>query len=74
MIGDVPVILSRAHAINLPINELCRRARVDRSTVTKLKKAQSSPNMSTVVRLSNAVLEEERRLLAHLRKIHGDAA
>ncbi len=56
-------IAGRVKAIGMPKNRLARAAGLNPATLHRLNK---DPRSSTVTRLSEVIVAEERRLLAHL--------
>ena len=60
---DVPQVISqleaRAAKAGITINELCRRAEIARSTFTRMKAGDHSPNTRTLEKLETAVAAAE---------------
>lgn len=46
---------NRAKAVGLSVNELCFRANVARTTLTRWKNKTSSPNTSTLAKLESVI-------------------
>lgn len=55
--NQISEIEERAKGFGLSINELCKRAGIDRSTFTKWKSGKSKPNMETYTSIQNALKE-----------------
>jgi hypothetical protein len=64
-------IKKRAEAVNLTLKRLARRAKVHPSTAYRASNAGDC-RVTTNAKLSRVLVEEELRLLEHLRELHGD--
>lgn len=73
MLLDIDTIMRRARAIRWTAKELAAASGAAQSTVSRFA-ARKSGRTETLERLHEAVAQEERRLLAHLRQLHGEAA
>jgi predicted transcriptional regulator len=52
---------SRARAAGLSVDELCERAKVSRSTFTRMKSGKTTPTLGTLSKLLRVVEEIETR-------------
>lgn len=73
MLLDIDTIMRRARAIRWTAKELAAASGAAQSTVSRFV-TRKSGRTDTLDRLHQAVVEEERRLLDHLRSLHGEAA
>ena len=67
-------LADRADRIRLPVTELAARAGLNLHTVHKLFNGAADPRVSTVEAVETALVAEERALLAHLLRLHPQAA
>lgn len=63
-------IKKRAAVIRLSVLELSRRSGVSRDTIQRDNDTRSS----TLEKLTDVLIDEERRMLAHLRELHQEKA
>lgn len=61
---------ARAKAIRLSTNKLAELAGVNKHTVTYVLNGRRDTLVSTAARLEDALIAEEKRVLAHLQKLH----
>lgn len=73
MLLDIDTIMRRARDIRWTAKELAEASGTAKSTVSRFHKRKSGQT-ETLKRLHEAVAQEERRLLEHLRQLHGEAA
>jgi DNA-binding MurR/RpiR family transcriptional regulator len=73
MLYDIDHILQRARDIRLSPPELARKAGKPVSTVARFARRKSG-NTDTLAELQKALVDEELRLLDHLRQLHDEEA
>lgn len=71
---DIVQIKQRADAVNLSLKKLAGRAGCDFTSVYRAASGKSDLRSRTVNKLAEALIAEERRLLAHLIALHGGVA
>lgn len=64
------MLRSRREAVRLTVAELARLAGVDKHTIHRIEDAAHSPVSTTLDKIETALVAEERRVLAHLLRLH----
>jgi len=71
ILTEISQIIKRSEALGLSVSALCRLAGVEPSTLLRAKNANSHPSVRILRKITQALINREKSVQAHLVDVHG---